>query len=172
MFATKVSKVTSTNEDCHVILTYSYFSSPGDDCSVEESASHWSVVNYTSSLPLSSLARTGHSAVVWEDSMIVYGGYRFPEEGYSYGDTTGDTSSGGWGSGAGSDDVLRYGFDSGMWEVLYTSGAVYSQGQVGVVGVEGSAEGNEVLRKPASRYGHSAVVYNVSGWVCVDCLFP
>lgn len=27
---------------------------------------------------LSGLARAGHSAVVWEEDMIVYGGYRFP----------------------------------------------------------------------------------------------
>ena len=123
------------------------------------SSPHWSVVNYNSSLPSPTLARAGHTSVLWEDSMLVYGGYRFPEEEYLFGVEEGGIE--GWGSGAEpQDDLLRYSFESGVWEVVETSAAQELE-------VESVVDGNvtvmRVPRLPAPRYGHTAVVYDVSG---------
>ena len=90
------------------------------------------------------LARTSHSAVIWGEYMVVYGGYRFP-----LGDGRADVGSGA-GSGEGSgerdhveqaEDVLLYHFATHTWEVL---------------------EAQNDTRRPETRYGHSAVVYDVS----------
>lgn len=119
---------------------------------------HWSEVAYSSSLPPSTtLARASHSAVVWQDSIVVFGGYQFnieeDEDSYS-------------GSGNGVEpvatgDVLRHRIELQSWEVLNTSATAF---------IEVPEEGNEtnatylVPRLPAARYGHSAVLFNVSGF--------
>lgn len=89
------------------------------------------------------LARASHSAVMWGQDMVVYGGYRFP-----LGDGRVDVGSGaGSGAGSGEQDcveqaeVLLYHFATHTWEVL---------------------EAQNGTKRPETRYGHSAVVYNVS----------
>lgn len=106
---------------------------------------------------------------MWDNTMIVYGGYRFPYAGSVYS----DTGPGGRGSGVEpgvtvSDDVLRYRFDSNAWDVLNTSAAAYAEEEVmepeggSGTGVGGNKTVVRVPLLPAPRYGHSAVVYNVS----------
>ena len=97
----------------------------------------------TGDIEPSLLARTSHSAVIWGEYMVVYGGYRFP-----LGDGRVDVGSGaGSGAGSGEQDrveqaeVLLYHFATHTWEVLEAQ--------------------NDTMR-PETRYGHSAVVYNVS----------
>ena len=86
---------------------------------------------------LSGLARAGHSAVVWEDTMIVYGGYRFPLE------DEGEDPEGSGSDEADAPQLLRYGFASGRWEELTASAPID-------------------MSFPEPRHGHTAVVYNVS----------
>ena len=167
------------------VHTCEYFSYVGEDCSVEEALAHWTEVPYDSSslISLSIIGRASSAEVMWGDSILVYGGYRFPEDGLLYYQDDGsgrgaESGSGsgaesGSGSGAGSraefsgmtesssgmesgdvyDDLLRYTFSSGVWEVLNTSAA--------------TEPGRSDEKIPSSRYGHSAVVYNVS--VCTIC---
>ena len=87
--------------------------------------------------------------------MLVYGGYRFPDQEYLY--DTGDLTEG---RGNGTDELLRYRFDSGEWEVLETSAAMYLEEEV--LGGDGNMTTVvRVPRLPAPRYGHSAVLFDV-----------
>ncbi len=93
--------------------------------------------------------------------MIVYGGYRFPEEGGYFEEA--QESGRDRGVERVEDDLLRYWFDTGVWEVLNTTAAVTVEERGGEE--EGSGEGNDTLAEtpqlPAARYGHSAVIYDV-----------
>lgn len=127
-------------------------------------ASVSSLFSLTADFEPSLLARASHSAVMWGQDMVVYGGYRFP-----LGDGRVDVGSGA-GSGGGSDagsgagsgerdrveqaEVLLYHFATHTWEVL---------------------EAQSGTKRPETRYGHSAVVYNVShlsGLCSVVTSFP
>ena len=94
------------------------------------------------------LARAGHSSVVWgTDDVIIFGGYRFP----GWVGETGDGGSGGSGEEGSTEkeegevvtgpQLLRYQISSRKWEEL---------------------EVNLSAPYPSPRYGHSAVIYNVS----------
>lgn len=142
------------------------FGLSGLDCSVDVTEAHWSTVSYNSTPPPSTLARASHSAVLWEGSMIVYGGYRFPEGGGYYDEDDAESE----GSGLGpevepvEDDVIRFSFDSGEWDVVNTTAAEFVEREE--MEPEGSGQDNltvlQLPRLPAARYGHSAVVYRVS----------
>jgi len=135
----------STSQQCSCYDGYT-----GTDCSISVESPHWEVVDYSVSpgdTRLSLLARASHSAVLWEEYMVVYGGYRFPQ-----GDKRVDAGSGMSGSGdsvregsGGNGDtveeveVLRYHFTTRTWEVLEVQ--------------------NDAMQ-PDPRYEHSAVVYN------------
>lgn len=116
------------------------------DCSVDLVLPFWSRVTYSwlsENLTLATLARASHSAVLWGGDILIYGGYQFPHNGYSsfrhdvfY--SSGDTS----------DELLQYHVDSGSWELLITSSNVSSNESTPLI--------------PSPRYGHTAVVYNVS----------
>ena len=83
--------------------------------------------------------------------MVVYGGYRFPlgdgRVDVGSGAGSGGGSGGGSGTGSGERDrveqaeVLLYHFATRTWQVL---------------------EAQDGTKRPETRYGHSAVVYNVS----------
>ena len=99
--------------------------------------------------------------------MLVYGGYQFPFEGhysrdddaYYSGDGVG-MGSGGGGSGEAVSaivEVLRYHFASQLWETLMTFPSLENIT---------SEDGKDTLtreRQPEPRYGHTSVIYNVSG---------
>ena len=134
----------------------------GDDCSVDTEDAHWSTISYSSSPPPSTLARVSHSAVLWEGAMLVYGGYRFPEEGGYFEDNLEVEGSGmGMGVEPVEDDVISYQFDSGVWSVLDTTAAVTVREEVVVGSGEGNGSFTETPQLPAPRYGHTAVVYDV-----------
>lgn len=136
----------------------------GEDCSTDVLSAHWSAVSYNSSLPSLTLARAGHTSLLWEESMLVYGGYRFPEEERDLFGAEGDGTTEGWGSGAEpQDELLRYSLESGVWEVLETSAA--EELEVEAV-VDGNVTVLRVPHLPAPRYGHSAVIYDVSNHSC------
>ena len=108
----------------------------------------WSRVTYSllpESLTLASLARASHSAVLWRDSIIVYGGYRFPRDGYSYFRPFELDSY----QKVDDDDaqVLYFFAESGSWDVMMTS--------------SNKSSNESLLLIPTPRYGHTAVVYNV-----------
>ena len=93
---------------------------------------------------MASLARASHSAVLWRDSIIIYGGYQFPHDGYSYFrplevDAHQDVD----------DDAQVFNFvaEFGSWDVMMTSSSISSNESIPVI--------------PTPRYGHTAVVYNV-----------
>ena len=150
-------------------------------------AAHWSVVDYHTSLPSVTLSRASHSAVVWEDSMIVYGGYEFPSQGYSHSFVRKTNKSDPLPLGNVEGDVIRYLFGSRVWEVVNTSAAEYRELVVEDEGSGSGRNGNDTVVTlipylPAPRYGHSAVVVNVScctgrgrggakSYLCV-CIFP
>ena len=140
----------------------------GADCSVDMAAAHWSTLTYASSPPPSTLARASHSAVLWEGSVIVYGGYRFLEEGGGYYDDGEESMESGWGMVEPVDeDVLQYGLDSGVWEVVTTTAAVVTK-ESEPEGGSGQENKTSVStpRLPAPRYGHSAVIYDVRTCIC------
>lgn len=121
----------------------------GSSCSIPVQSPHWELLNITVSdeALLSGLARAGHSAVVWEEDMIVYGGYRFP---------VGDEEEAPGGSGSDEADapqLLRYSFASGRWEELTVSAPF----------------GGSL---PEPRHGHTAVVYNNSMYVFGGAKIP
>lgn len=141
-----------------------YASCPGDNCSVDKSLAHWLPLNAS----LSTLARASHSAVLWQGYMLVYGGYHFPPQGYAYFDTEGNV-----GGVEPEESLLRYTLESDSWEVVSTSATSYS---LEIAGDPGSSSGSgsggsdngagmglvRVPRLPSPRYGHSAVIYDVS----------
>ena len=93
-------------------------------------------------LTLATLARASHSAVLWRDSVIIYGGYQFPQDGYSsFRPSEVDTHQ------KVGVQVLHFLSESGSWDVLVTSSSISSNGSFPLV--------------PTPRYGHTAVVYNV-----------
>ena len=100
----------------------------------------------TGNLTEALLARASHSAVLWGDYVIVYGGYRFPSAAASNGDRTGSGSGGGEEEEEGEEEggtgpqLLRYHLLTSVWEEL---------------------EVNMSAPHPSPRYGHSAVIYNV-----------
>lgn len=139
--------------------------STGTDCSVQLAAAHWSEV--TSSLPSSLTAgivsRASHSVVVLGFYMLVYSGYRFSDDAYSYRNTN-KTSNGADNPSLAEGEVLRYDLRSGAWESLRTTSAMSMDLVVMGAGLEGE-ETNDTMTPPLlprPRYGHSAVVYNVS----------
>lgn len=92
---------------------------------------------------MASLARASHSAVLWRDSIIIYGGYQFPRDGYSYFrplevDAHQEVDDA---------QVLYFVAKSGSWDVMRTSGSIFSNESIPLI--------------PTPRYGHTAVVYNV-----------
>ena len=148
----------------------------GDNCSVDESLAHWSALEASLNMSRSMLARASHSAVLWQGSMLVYGGYRFPPNGYTYFDAEGID-----GEMEPEGDLLRYSLESDSWEVVSTSATTYSLEDPGSNSGSGSGSGLgsgsgsgsgasvRVPRLPSPRYGHSAVVYGVSG---IDAVPP
>ncbi len=126
----------------------------GEDCSADIELPFWSRIAYSQlpeNLTLASLARASHSAVLWRDSIIVYGGYQFPPDGYSYYrpfelNTYQEVSN---------DDaqVLSFVAESGSWDVMMTSSSVLRN--------------ESILLIPTPRYGHTAVVYNVRIIHCI-----
>ena len=77
--------------------------------------------------------------------MIVYGGYQFPLDGYSYFRPLELNTS----QIISDDDtqVLSFVAESGSWDVVMTSGSMSRNESIPLV--------------PTPRYGHTAVVYNV-----------
>ena len=80
--------------------------------------------------------------------VLVFGGYRFPTVRQEEGEGSGESGSGGGGEGGGEEEkevagpqLLLYDMTSGRWEEL---------------------EVNKSSARPSPRYGHSAVLYNVS----------
>lgn len=107
------------------------------------------------------LARAGHSAVMWEGAMLVYGGYRFPQEGGYFEDREALEESGqGMEVEPVENDVILYWFDSGVWGVLDTTAAVTLREEDMSSG-ESNSSFVETPLLPAPRYGHSAVIYSV-----------
>ena len=120
----------------------------------------WSRVEYSQlpeNLTLATLARASHSAVLWRGSVIIYSGYQFPEDGYSsfrpFEQDTVETFD------INDDDdtdttdvqVLHYLIGSESWDLLMTSG-----------GKSNMSSNESIPLVPSPRYGHTAVVYNVS----------
>ena len=94
--------------------------------------------------------------------MLVYGGYRFPEEGGYFEDREIIEESG---RGVGvENDVILYPFESGVWEVLDTTAASMTSREEDMRSGEANGSFVEIPLLPAPRYGHSAVIYSV-------CLF-
>ena len=89
--------------------------------------------------------------------MLIYSGYRFPQDGYSFfhpveqdnydmiDDARDDTR----------DEVLQYHFQSDSWNILQTSSDLPSNESTFLI--------------PAPRYGHSAVLFNVSNLPKLKC---
>lgn len=132
----------------------------GLDCSLDLENPFWLTVpsippkNFTSS----KFARASHSAVLWrQNDMLVYGGYQFPHNGYSslhrLDNETYTMVNNGNSSNAGTDEVLIYHIESGVWEAVVTSGSEYGNSSIPVI--------------PSPRYGHTSILYNVS---CVHAL--
>ena len=138
----------------------------GEDCGVEVASAHWSVVNYTSTPP-PNLARASHSAILWKDSMLMYGGYRFPNQSGYY---ESEEPEPGPLPNHLVGEVWRFYFGSRSWEMVNTSAADYRNLQEEENG-SGSGGGNGsvtmIPHLPASRYGHSAVLFNVSSTAVV-----
>ncbi len=135
-------------------------STTGADCSIDISTTHWERVT-TAPLPdtftLSTLARGSHSAVVWGGYMLVYGGYRFPTQDYYYRppaanetmtNVTREVS------------ILRYRFVTKAWEEVKTYPSM--NGDAPSVNSTNGSMIDDKPGVPQPRYGHSAVVYNVS----------
>lgn len=114
----------------------------------------WSRVTYSQlpeSVTLATLARASHSSVMWKDNVLIYGGYQFPHDGYSFfrplehqefgtiaDDHTNSTNV----------QLLQYNVESTSWELFMTSSIVSGNDSAPLL--------------PSPRYGHSAIVYNVS----------
>ena len=145
---------------------------------MELAAAHWSIVPTpslsTSSVPPSVLSRAGHSAVVQDNFIFVYSGYRFSADAYSYIDSTTsreDIQEDSIGEG----EVLRYDLTSGVWEALNTSSVLVDvevttelDSDMGNGGGGATMNNNTEtppLLFPQPRYGHTAVIHNVSYWL-------
>lgn len=101
----------------------------------------WSRVAYSQpleNLTLTSLARASHSAVLWRDNVVIYGGYQFPLDGYSYFFPSETNTAPEY------VQVLQFLAEFRSWSVFRT----YSSNE-------------SVVLIPTPRYGHTAVVYNV-----------
>ena len=125
------------------------------DCSVDLRKPFWSRVTYSKlpeNITITTLARASHSSVlVKRDFMLIYGGYQFSEDGYSalrplehesYGIIDVDSVSNK------TVQVLKYHIESGVWESVITSGNISSNFSAALI--------------PSPRYGHTALIYNVS----------
>lgn len=108
----------------------------------------WSRVAYSQlpeNLTLAQIARASHSAVSWGDGIIVYGGYQFPRDGYSY---FRPLELDGYRKVSDDDaQVLYFVAESGSWDVMLTTSSISSNESIPLI--------------PSPRYGHTAVVYNV-----------
>ena len=134
----------------------------GLDCSISISSAHWARVETAplpDSLSLSTIARASHSAVVWGDYMLVYGGYQFPIEEYYYRTQTNQTVSNDVESEV---TILRYRFSTRSWDEVATYPSV-SGDAPGDSSTNGSMS-EDLHTMPQQRYGHTAVVYSVSDW--------
>ncbi len=132
--------------------------SVGTDCSINILSARWEQV-ITAPLPntltLSTLARGSHSAAVWRDYMLVYGGYRFPASNSYYrlplNETVTETVE--------VVSILRYHFATKSWDEVETYPSMNGE-------APGNNSTNDSMSEdlpgvPGPRYGHTAVVYNV-----------
>lgn len=158
----------------------------GIDCSVDLSRAHWSAVPFLSSISLDLLSRAGHSAVVLDSFMLVYSGYRFSggrSNPYTVMMEDRDLDAA---SLVAEGELLRYDLRLDRWEVLNSSSSLVlsdaEEEQRGVQSADSNVGGgsgafhtgdNSTDNQPAlphPRYGHSAVIYNVSGFFKVKAL--
>ncbi len=145
----------STNTTLHV----------GADCSIDTSTTHWERVT-TAPLPdtltLSTLARGSHSAVVWGGYMLVYGGYRFPTQDYYYRAPANETMA----NDTQEVSILQYHFANKSWEEVKTYPSISMDGDAPSNNSTNGSMSDDQPGVPQPRYGHTAVVYNVS-YTCV-----
>ena len=91
--------------------------------------------------------------------MLVYGGYQFPVEEYYYRTEANQTVS---------DDaeaevtILRYRFSTRSWDEVVTYPSV--SGDAPSDNSTNGSMSEDLPTMPQQRYGHTAVVYGVSGW--------
>lgn len=115
----------------------------------------WSRVTYSRlpvNITLSTLARASHSAVLWRDDVLIFSGYQLAPEGYSLFSPLKHEKFRGDASGIYAANVFQYHIESGSWKLLMTSSNMSGNDSVPLL--------------PTQRYGHSAVVYNVSIYSC------
>lgn len=80
--------------------------------------------------------------------MLIYSGYQLAPEGYSFFSPLEQEKFRGDATGIYAANVLQYHTESGSWKLLTTSSNISGNDSVPLL--------------PSQRYGHSAVVYNVS----------
>ena len=186
----------------HTYACTCMFSPTGMDCSVDVSKPHWSQVPFSSStVSLDTLPRAGHSAVVLNSThLLIYSGYRFTT-GRSNPFTSDSAEEGrqgvvsSWTDG----ELLSFDLSSNQWEELNTSSLlpmleeegeegedlprmqtsstdVYNDSVMWNVTSDNSTADEDQPVFPSPRYGHTAVIYNVSyivrditTWLCPTC---
>ena len=157
-------------------ISFAYYYILGMDCSVDVTRAHWSQVPFlsSSSISMDLLPRAGHSAVVMNSYMLVYSGYRFSGGRSNPYTSVREEVNIDAASFNAEGELLRYDMMSDKWEVLNTSSSLSDEraghprvdnGMEGGSGVWNVTDENSTESRPGfpgPRYGHSAVIYDVS----------